>query len=277
MGGNSLLKRLKFYHCLLIFFFTGCVSEEVSEVIDKNGYFYISPKPAFISDSSVIDWNVGPLGRVSLSKGLLFKINLPHIPEEHLRNLINEYNIDSWIVNIRKKASGSIKSMQYFYIPIVNEASVLIKGSSSYRLSQKKSFITRVYYVDAAMSERFENFSCPALGHNLVLKDAALLKRKSFNRFIVVQSKGGVPFKRKVVKYQVSGNKVNGGKSLIGEYSAEIALYNSKNKRLFSNFYDLQNVIKATVERAKSIKGCTNFKIPKKSQDSDFSLKFLNN
>ena len=275
MGRDSLFKRLSFYHYLLNLLLIGCIFNEESEVIDRNGYFYIVPKPSHIDAPSVSDWPVGPLGRVVISKGFLFRVNLPYIPTHYLRRLIDEHEIDSWIVNVRRKSYGSNKSLEHLYIPIVNEASLAIKGSSSYRMTQKKTFVLRIYYADAAMSDRFEGLMCPALGHNLALKDADLLKRKSFQRFITIRSKIGVPFNRKVLKYNISNNKINGGKSLLGEYSIEVALYSFKKKRIFSNFYDLKNVIKVSVERPKAIKGCSNFKIPEKDEEATFPLKFL--
>ena len=173
----------------------------------------------------------------------------------------------------KKSSSGTKKSLENFYVPFVNETSLAIKGSSSYKTIQRKSIVLRVYYVAAAMSGRFEKLMCPALGHNLLLRSVDLLERKSFDRILTVSSKFGTPFNRKAFKYKISDNKINGGKSLLGEYSAEVALYSSKKKRVFSTFYDLANIVKVSLETPKSIRGCSNFKIPKQKDTSMFPLK----
>ena len=262
------------YCCLLMtILLGGCIFTPEAEVVEKNGYFYIKPNRMHIDDPSIIEWPVGPLGNKILSKGIEFRVYLPKVPVKHLDKIIRSYELDSWIINIRRKSSGSIKSLKYFYVPIVNQASLAIQGSRLYQTHQREYVTIKVYYVDAAISDRFENFQCPALGHNLVINDVRLLERKSFDRFITIQSKTGAPFNHKVDKYQSSSSKINGGKFLLGEYSVEIALYSSKNKKLFSNFYGLKNVVKIGVEKAQVVQGCANFKAPPEDDEPTFILK----
>ena len=268
--------RKLYRYLLMSVFLGGCLFLPEAEIVEKNGYFYIKPKRLHIDDPSIIDWPVGPLRNRTLSKGIEFRIHLPKIPDDELLKIIQAYKIDSWIINIRRKSSGSVKTLRYFYIPIVNQASMAIQGSTTHKPHQRKDVNIKVYYVDAAVSDRFEHFQCPALGHNLVIREARLLERKSFDRFITIQSKTGSPFQHRADRYQSSSSKINGGKSLLGEYSVEIALYNSLDKRLFSNFYALKNVVKVSVERTRAIAGCANFKIPKED-DSTFILKEIFN
>ena len=271
-----MFKKVKICPYLLISVLAvGCFfKREVSEILERSGYFYIVPKPAYIDDPSIIDWTVGPLGKTVLSKGFSFKIHLPYVPPSALRKLIDDHKIDSWIINIRKKSSGSDKSLRYFYTPIINNASLAIGGSSASKTYQKKQFTVHIFYADAAISERFASLSCPALRHNLVLNNIELLKRKSFNRFVTVQSKIGSPFNQKVLQYNIAGNKINGGKSLTGEYSVHLAFYSFKKKRIFSNFYDLKNVIKVSGERPKVVKGCLNFRVPSRDEESPGTFPF---
>ncbi len=265
----SLCKEIRFCYIFVVLSLVGCLSPEISDIVEKSGYYYIKPRPAYINDVEVVDWHVGVLGKTTISKGILVKSYLPKIPKKTLHKFISDYKINAWVVRIRKRSSGITRTLQSFYVPIINETSLVIKRNSSYRINQREMFVARVYYVDASMSGRFEKLTCPALGHNLVLKDVELLKRKSFDRFITVKSKTGSPFNRKVAKYQISENKINGGKSLKGEYSIEVALYDFKRKRVFSNFYDLANIVKISVERSISIRGCTNFKVPPKKNDRE--------
>ena len=256
----------------IAFLFKSCFFNTVSDVVEKNGHFYIKPRSALIDNSQIIKWPVGPSKKVVISKGFLFDLYLPQIPNETISKLFHDYQIDSWIVSLKKTSSGSEKPLESFHIPFINETSLAIKGSLSYKANQRKKIILRVYYTAAAMSERFERFTCPVSGHNLILKDIKLLERKSFDQTINVSSKFGTPFNRKVFQYTMSNNKVNGGKSLLGEYWAELALYSSRKKRIFSNFYGLANAIRVGLEMPKPIKGCSNFKIPKRDA-LDFPLK----
>ena len=265
-------KKLKFCYGFLLLMLS-CLFNKSSDIVEKNGLYYIKPRPAYISHVKIVDWHVGALRRTTVSKGMLVKVALPNISREILKKFVLDYSIDSWLVKVKKKSAGINKSLKTFSIPIINEASLLIKGSAAYRINQRKKFIVRIYYVDAALSERFEKFLCPGLGHNLVLRDVELLKRKSFDRLITVQVKAGTHFNSKVFRYQISANKINGGKSLKGEYSIEIALYSAKKKKIFSNFYDLANIIKVSLERTQVIKGCSNFQIPRKEDEDQLSPK----
>ena len=239
----------------------GCLVQKHSEVLEKSGYIHIKPDPSHIDSPEVIDWQVGPLHRKTVTKGISFRVNFPRIPRDYFSRLITDYKIDSWIVDVRRRTSGSTKSLQRFYVPIVNDTSLAL-GGSSYKVRPRKDIIARIYYADAAVSKRFEEFHCPALGHNLVIRDVDLLRRRPFGRSITIASKRGKPFNQKIHQYAGSRSVVNGGKSLTGEYSASIAFYNYKDRKIMSNFHDLKNVVRASSETHSVVQGCANFRIP---------------
>ena len=152
---------LKFLLISISILLVSCTGEK-SEVTETNGYYYIKPRPSFVSEPRIVDWKVGPLRRQSLSKGFSFKINLPYIEDEHLQKFIDDYQIDSWIIGVRRRSSGVNKSLEHFYVPLIDETSQRKKGSS-FRINQKKYFVVKIYYADAALSSRFEQLMCPGL------------------------------------------------------------------------------------------------------------------
>ena len=258
---------------LFVLFLVGCRGD-VSEIFERENGLYLRVRPFFLGHLKVLDWKVGPhKKKQTLSKGLAFRVNLPVLKSRDLKRLIDEYGANAWLVRIGRTSNGMTKILSHFYVPFIDR--IDLPRKKLVKLNQKKYFVVSLYYTDAARSSRFENFPCPALGHNLVIQSSSLEKNVPSGELILIDSKSGRPLQSKTSIYEVTGNKIDGGRSLRGEFFAEIALFDHKRERFFGNFYRAENLVKVRTESPRFVGSCANFKIPEKKERTLFLPKKL--
>jgi hypothetical protein len=232
--------------------------------IKKGRYGAITMEADLHLDSvKVVDWSVGKGFHQSLSKGFVVRLDIPTMSKSDTLMLHKNFGVDSWLIRVRRKGDygrGGVEG--YYYVPLVR-----IDAVRGLKVQSISSSSFKVYYASASMSQRFENFFCPAFNHRFYineveLKDDSSSRKQSFNVFKadIYQVQG------KVEPYNMTSFKLNGGNSLVGRYLVELALYDTVEKRRKSNYLPFQELIEVIDERRKEVKGCGSFKIPPKTE-----------
>lgn len=256
------------YVLLIFLLLLTCGCDKKSKVEEQNGIFLIFPEKGEVEESKVVKWRVGPLRRQTVSKGVKGKIIFPVIERKYLKKFVDEFGIDSWLIRVRRRGLGRSEVLDRISVPlIVNKKGR--KEGSPFRLRQTKLGHVQIYYAAAALSSRFENFQCPAFDHSLSVKKMRLRSNLVANNYFRLNPQVFSSVLGKVRPFDYKSNVVNGGMRLLGEYIFEIAFYNSKYKRTYSNFVTLSNSIDILQESQRIVKGCANFKIPKKKIKAD--------
>jgi len=248
----------------IIFFFLfsfGC--RDYSEFkIDEFNRVSIAFDDSGIENVSNIEWKVGPGFKQTVSKGVLVKIRFPLLEKDNITEL-DKRNIDSWIVRVSKSNLNSRQVIGYVYIPL------RITGTRV--VTQRSQSFFNIYYAAASPSPRFENFMCPAFGHQKLIENIELEKGNVLNSNLIVSTADSVAISATVEKFGVRPVSFNAGPSLVGEYMIEISAYNAKKQIRMSNFMEVPGVIKIKSETEVPIKGCLNAQIPEKIDQQDSS------
>ena len=200
-----------------------------------------------------LPWHVGPLKRQEVSKGLRIKISLPQIKKDDLLHIINVTKANSWVVRVSRKSNLGKNVLGSVYIPIKSP------GTRSSKVKQLPSGYTQVFFASAAISKRFENLNCPAFKHNLIIDKI----REHFPKEpVAFKISPGIEFRNtyKVRTFDYKPFPFNGGKSLKGIYTIELALYNYKTKMIKSNKVKVPGYFEILEEKELFIKGCKDFK-----------------
>ncbi|OIQ19210.1 MAG: hypothetical protein BM556_07950 [Bacteriovorax sp. MedPE-SWde] len=250
--------------CGIIILAQSCTKH--SEIKFTDNAFYINPESTGLSDYRIEKWRVGPLRKQELSKGVTVFISFPQLKRPDLEKLISKYGIDSWLVKVRKRSFSVNTVLGYLYIPLVIPGT---QGRNKHRRHQIKKGAFSIYYSAAAISKRFEGFECPAFEHDRYIDKVEIHKRALNLDQIYAGALEESYIGPKVTEFGYSGNILNGGASIEGEYTVEIALYNHKNKKKKSNYIELVESANITSEKRRQISGCEGFKIPTKEEDVD--------
>lgn len=225
----------------------------------------IIPNRVSISSAEVSDWRVGPLRRQKVSKGIKIKLDFPQLEKEHLQDLVNTIEIDSWIIRVKRKTLVTSETLDTFYVPLI----VPGRGKTTFRIKQVQAGFFNIYYSAAAISSRFEKFQCPAFDHSKEVTDFEIINVVGREKAIRASRTNASLTTGKLEPYSYRPFPINGGKDLIGEYHFEIALFNAKDKLRKSNWFELHEALKISKESSVDIKGCKDFKIPKNDSTID--------
>lgn len=235
-----------------------------SEIKFTENAFYINPINTGLTDVRVEKWRVGPNRDQEVSKGVTVFVSFPLLERDELERLVTEFGIDSWLIKVKKRSFSVNTTLGYVYIPLIVPGT---QGKNKNRRHQIKKGTFSVYYSAAAISKRFENFECPAFNHNRYVEDWTINKRPITLDQIFAGPLEETYIGAKVTEYSYSGNILNGGQSIEGDYTVEIALYNHKEKKKKSNYIELVEVLNISAERQRQISGCEGFQIPTKEED----------
>ena len=248
---------------LLLLLASSC--QDFSKFIKGERNITIIPNRVSISSSEVADWRIGPLRRQEVSKVLRIKLDFHQFETDHLQDLVKTIEIDSWIIRVKRKTLITSETLDTFYVPLL----VPGRGKSDFRIKQVQAGFLNLFYSAAAISTRFEKFQCPAFDHDKIITDFEVINVIGREKAIRASKVNANLMTGKLERYSYRPFPINAGKSMIGEYHFEIALYNTVEKLRKSNWFELHEAIKVSGEKAVAIKGCENFKIPKNNSRLD--------
>lgn len=214
-----------------------------------------NPKIDSIRD---ITWKVGKGAvRQNVSQGISIGGSLPDLNYDILSYLHNKHGVDSWIVKIeRRSIRRGRQVIGHLVIP------VKIEGYRNFRDLSNSRFRFQVNYAAFSISRRFKKFVCPSFGHRLKLGEIKLKKRRPEKKNFFIRRFSS--FSGKAVRLSFISQGFNGGDSLRGEYHFFIALYNTSQKYLMSDYIPMAGEIHVLSEKHMDIQGCSDFTVPLK-------------
>jgi hypothetical protein len=234
-----------------------------SEFSKINNKIIIKPIESGIEKVSPVVWRVGPRKKQRVSKGFEIKIKFPQLESDHLNQILTETDVNSWLIILRKKTLTRNQVLGRSFVPLI------VPGTKKSRLKQMKYGYLRVYYPAAALSTRYENFTCPAFKHKLKITKIKVQKLAESNTPLKLSPNKRTRVSQVVKRFEYNSEKINGGDLLAGDYQVEIAFYNSGSKIKYSNVFRLSQIAKVIKEERVSIRGCENFVVPNISPRSE--------
>ncbi len=233
---------MKIYLILLLPLLTSC--SKWFEVKQGNGQLYIDDLENSVIDIDESTWKVGKKKDQIISKGLKIKFKMPKIDKDNAQKLFNNGGINSWIFRINKKSGRGKKPIGH-----------IIYNLQSFN-NVSDSVTAYIYYHSAAAGSEFRRQKCPAFKHNKKITDYELIDtpKKSYDLFVRRKSS----YKSVTIETpSFSPIIFSGDSSLVGTYFLDFALYNSKEKVLYSKWIPMRNLIRVNTEESIRIPSCT--------------------
>lgn len=227
-----------------LLFFSSCT--KWYEVKEGNGILYVEKAESEIHSLKDVEWDVGQSRNKTISKGFVFKFDIPKIPSDGAKRLLNKYGITSWIFRIKKFTRGNSQVLGHVTYDLAN-------------ITRVSSDITiHIFYHAAAVSQTFRKFHCPAFNHryklnNFDIKDSS---PKAFDIFTL----RGSPVHGRIEKPSFAPVIFSGDTSLVGNYIIEYALFSEKEKKTFSKWYPANNSIEVLTEDRIILPSCSGIK-----------------
>ena len=253
---------MKYFFSIIFLFFLLLSCSRYSETQIGKSSATIYPKGVGGELVREKPWRVGALRRQKVSKGFTYNVLLPYLERDDIQTIVRKFKVDSWILRLRKKGLMKNELIGHISLPLFapgfNQRPLVKKEQ---RVSQMKKAILQIHYRSAAISSRLAELRCPSLGHNLRIEELKLSETEIPKLPITISS-----FQRKTVLARVDKYDYHyvfdAGASIVGEYIAEIALYDSKKRITYTDWIPLPKSAVVSAERNIRIKGCENFKIP---------------
>lgn len=237
-------RNMRGFLLTLLFLSVSCT--KWAEVQETNGIHKIEDINVSLHSEKIIEWKVGKKRGATVSKGFSFKVDIPKISESGRKTLFDKYGIDSWVYKITRMHRGRTQQLGLIMFDLGN-------------MSRTTTDITiHIFYHAASVSQRFRHFHCPAFNHRLLIEDLDF--EKTNHGEFDLYTKKNKPVRGKVTKPAFAPVIFSGGRELKGKYYVEIALMNSKEKRLYTPFKKVSNYIEVDDEQTVSIPSCVGVK-----------------
>lgn len=230
---------------LLILLSLSCT--KMHDVKTNNGIDYLEGVYSEMTQVKNVEWKVGRKKDKTVSRGIRITTEVPRVSDEAKTHLYEKYGIDSWIFKFSRIIRGRKDLVGNIYYHFNN-----ISRST-------EAFSLNIYYHASSVSERFRAFHCPAFEHRSLLKDVKIRTSKNItpkNLYVRTTSKEPA----KVERLSFSPHIFSAGRSLIGDYIVEYALYNSQTKQLYSNWARVSGTVPITSEKNISLPSCLGIK-----------------
>jgi hypothetical protein len=201
-----------------------------------------------IGHLSEIKWPAGFREEATVSQSITFTIDMPKVDQDDLDYLTHDRDVDSWIIRVIAYRAGEKQDLGSLYS--------LFRPRKLSRTSTgaAKSVALKIYYAAAYASERWRNSKCPPLGHNKKISEMKIEDTKEpFNLSIG----GAQPYLEKSQLIELTPSSFNAGMSMVGEFSFEIAPYNSKNKMIHAPFRKIPGKIVVSKEESVPVPSCS--------------------
>lgn len=198
-------------------------------------------------------------------------MDFPILKEDQLLAIANQSGANSFLIRVRRSNYNGVEILGLFDVPFRTQTT---QGSDS--IHELKFTTFAIYYADASLSLRFERMHCPALGTQKIVSLIEIDNTGSNNSSsIIIDRMEEEIINGRVQEFNFYTTVVNGGKELIGNYHFEFAFYDKLKKKRLSSYFQFPGELKIIAEQDKVIKGCTNFKVPLRTEDRDVrSIKF---
>lgn len=249
------------YFLILSFLFIIACTKHSEVILEKDKVAGIHANEGTVFDGQVMDWKVGDFHSKTLSKGFLLKVSLPKLGIDNINKILEQTKVDSWLVKIiRQNDNGEVITMGHIYLPFYH----VNNQTGKRRVEAVESIYAKIYYAAAAISNRLESLKCPALDHRKIIDEVQVKTGKLERDFFLSYSS---EFEDKVLPAEILPHTFNGGNSLIGEYTVQIALYSFTTNVRYSEFIDLPGKVKILKEEEKAVEECNGVTVPTLEHD----------
>ncbi|RLA64092.1 MAG: hypothetical protein DRQ88_06505 [Epsilonproteobacteria bacterium] len=226
---------------------------------NKDGDFFFKTSDIHLKKIKVFPWKVGIKEKETLSKGIGLIITYPRLEKKDIIILKEKYGIDSWVVRVRRRSTLGSRILGHFYTPIFQPGRF---GPKNLRARQILSAEVLVFYSAAAISDRIQRFPCPVLNHRKKIEGWDLSLAPTDEITVTLTPGIGVPLETFLDPFSYAPQMINGGLSLVGKYSLEIAAFDFGSKRLISDWIEVPEQFKIEKESEAILPECTNWEPP---------------
>ena len=211
-----------------------------------NGIYFFSDIQSEISKAKNIEWDVGEKKDKTVSKGIRVSLAVPKITENAKNVLYKEFGIDSWVFRVVHVVKNRPRILGYLYY------------SFSYISKSTKDVTFNLYYHAASVSDYFRSFKCPAFEHRLYITDFETKSLKSKTKNLYAKYMGNI--NASVSKVGFRPEVFSTGRTMLGEFRFSLALYNTKKKERYSDWYDIPQTLKISEEEKIALPSCLGVK-----------------
>lgn len=201
-----------------------------------------------IGNLKEIRWPAGFREEALVSQSITFTITMPKVDQDDLDYLISQRGIDSWILRVLVYRNGERQDLGSLYSPF--RPRKLSRTSTD----SAKAVSLKIYYAAAYASEKWRSSKCPPLGHNRQITEMEIDDPKEEFSLTIG---GGNLYPEKSQLIELTPSSFNGGMSLTGEYSFEIAPYDSQKKVIHAPFKKIPGKVIVSKEESVSLPSCS--------------------
>jgi len=230
---------------LLFIILTAC--SDRATIKSKNGIDFLDPVTLELDKLDEKVWTVGKKRDAEVSMGVNLKVSVPQIDDDGVSYLQRKYGIDTWVYKLTKLTRGSRSPIGFFQYNLHS-----ISGVNDY-------VNINIYYHAASVSSDFRRFHCPAFDHRYRLAEFGLTESKEPKRNQIYVRRKEV-LNARIEKVSFAPMIFSAGKSLTGNYKIEVALFNSNEKRIYSQWFSAQNSFIASREVQVDVPSCRGIK-----------------
>lgn len=234
----------------ILVFCLGCTQH--SEVRkDTVGSFIVQKNNLSINKVQVIPWLGMGNDRMNVSRGIRLSFSLPNIEDKDLIDIAKDTGADHWLVRMRRSRANRQEDVGAIQIPLFHQPVNFKKP-----LGKTTRFELDLVYVAAYIISRFDAKTCPMVNHKKKITSVVVKDQPVLTETFSVSRINRKTYLRKVDSSGFTQHKFNGGQKLFGQYSLEIAFYNSKTKKVVSNYVSYPQHIFVEREKAVSLPKC---------------------
>ena len=254
-----IIRRSYLLFAFSVLLFTSCREYSPYQYLQSNSVA-IGVNNLQIVKSKIIDWQVGIGSKNLISKGVTITLTLPILQSQDLSDLLEKRGANAWLLRLSRDTAQGRRVVGKIYVPLTSADNT---RRTSLKISQLSPITIAVHYAAAAISQRFENFACPAFGHQRVISGVTISRPGTKSSDLIVSSISYHSSREgNIEKYSFRTPVLNGGETLQGSYLLEVAAYNYQEKRLKSNYSEYTQRLDIGPEMQRPLKGCSNFTIP---------------
>lgn len=196
---------------------------------------------------SEIKWPAGFREEAVVTQSITFIVQMPKVDQDDLDYLINERDVDSWILRVIVYRNGEKQDLGSLYAPYRP------RKVSRTSTESASSVALKIFYAAAYASEKWRHSKCPPLGHN---KKITEMRIEDTGEEFSLSIGGSQPYQEKSQLIELTPSSFNGGMSLVGEYSFEVAPYNSQKKMIHAPFKAIPGKVVVAKEESVSVPSC---------------------
>jgi hypothetical protein len=226
-------------------------SREVEIKKDNSGRYLINSQDLEVKMAKPLAWANGRAKAFDISSGFQVVLAIPEIGEKNILQIAEEKKVDSWVIQISRLASGTKEVLGAFSVPLFNQkTSFKSAGKAGSRL------VLEINYTASYMTSNAGPDDCPMLGHNKKIDSLEIETQAQNNSTFSVASFDPQKYNGIIEPEKMSANRLNGSKTLLGDYIFEIAFFQSSTKIVVSNFLTYPQKVSVKGEKSYMLKDC---------------------